>query len=229
VSVAAGPAPGTRGLGWQVLLGDWTPIVRDWSDVVRIAYLAGAGYAFADGADGHGVRLLVTFVAALAPRLLNTPRPFDLFFTATIGLQAWGNLAGLFHNGDPFDRVDHAMSTLGLAPLFYLWFVRLGLLRHTDERRPRSQHVGLVVIGMCIGLSVGALYEIYEYVAVHDFGAANFVSESDTVMDLVMDAVGSFVGSCLLLAWVVWGWGTERRVTRPVTFSVGQARTTVRR
>lgn len=222
------PNPASRGFGRQLLLGDWTAIVRDWSDVVRGAYLAGAVYAFAEGLDGHGVRLLVTFLAALIPRVLNTPRPFDLFFTVTIGLQAWGNLAGLFHNGDLFDRLDHAMSTLGLAPLFYLWFVRLGLLRHTGGRRPRSQHVGLVVIGMCIGLSVGALYEIYEYVAVHDFGASNFVSESDTVMDLVMDTIGSFTGSLVLLAWVVWGWGTERRVQRPVTFFFGRSRPAVR-
>lgn len=197
------------------MLGDWTPVVRDWSDVIRLSYLAGAVYAFVIGDNGDGIRLLVTFAAALAPRWLNTPRPFDLFFTATIGLQAWGNLAGLFHNGDPFDRLDHALSTFGLAPLFYLWFVRLGLLRHTGERRPRSQHVGLVVIGCCIGLSIGALYEVYEYIAVRDLGSANFISEGDTAMDLAMDAVGSFAGSCLLLAWVVWGWGTERRLPRP--------------
>lgn len=203
-----------------VLLGDWSGWIRDWADLVRLCYVAGAIYCFSSGLTGHGVRFLVTFAVALAPRLLNTPRPFDVFFTATIGLQAWGNLVGAFHHGDLFDRVDHACSTLGIAPLFYLWFVRLGLLRHTGSGLRRARHVGLVVIGFCIGLSIGALYEIYEYVAVHDFGAHNYINESDTVMDLVMDAVGSAAGSALLLAWVLWGWGTERRVSR----SVGRGR-----
>lgn len=188
--------------------------MRDWADIVRLSYLAGSLYCFATGSSGHGVRFLVTFLVVLVPRLLNVPRPFDLFFTITLGLQAWGNALGAFHNGDLFDRVDHAFSSLGIAPLFYLWFVRMGLLPHTSERLPWRRHIGLVVIGFCIGLSVGALYEIYEFTAVHAFGSGNFISESDTVLDLSMDAIGSAIGSLLLLVWVVWGWGTERRVPR---------------
>jgi hypothetical protein len=199
---------------WPVkaLLGDWSRWIRDWVDLVRLSYLAAGVYCFLAGMTGHGVRMLVTFAVTLAPRALKVPRPFDLFFTVTIGLQAWGNMLGAFHGGDSFDRVDHACSTLGLAPLFYLWFVRLGLVQHVTGRKSRARHLGLVVIGFCIGLSVGALYEIYEYVAVHAFGAHIFINETDTVMDLVMDSVGSAAGSLLLLAWLLWGWGTERRV-----------------
>lgn len=197
------------------MLGDWSAWIRDWADLVRLSYAAGAAYCFVEGITCHGIRMVVTFLVALAPRLLNTPRPFDLFFTVTIGLQAWGNLVGLFHGGNPFDRLDHAFSSLGIAPLFYLWFVRLGLLRHTAERQPRSRHVGIVVIGFCIGLSIGALYEIYEYIASSQFGVHVFISESDTAWDMMMDAVGSAAGSGLLLVWVLWGWGTERRMPRP--------------
>lgn len=207
-----------------VVLGDWSAWMRDWADLIRLSYVGGAAYAFAEGMTGHGARLLVTFAVALAPRLLNTPRPFDLFFTATIGLQAWGNLVGLFNGGNAFDRLDHALSTLGIAPLFYLWFVQLGLLRHTAERQPRSRHVGIVVIGFCIGLSVGALYEIYEYVAVSQFGAHIFISESDTFWDMIMDAFGSAAGSGLLLMWVLWGWGTERRMPSPGSIRTGRRR-----
>lgn len=205
--------------GWAVLYGDWTALVRDWADLVRIAYLAGAAYAFVSGANGHGVRLLVTFAVALTPRWLKTPRPFDLFFTLTIGLQAWGNLAGLFHNGDVFDRLDHALSTFGLVPLFYLWFVHLGLVRHTSEKSTLSRHIGLLVVGSSIGLAIGAIYEIYEYIAVTDLGATVFINEADTAWDLMMDGVGAAAGSLLLLAWVMWGWGTERRAPGRLRFS----------
>jgi len=160
-----------RHSGWvsRLVLGDWSTWIRDWPDLVRLSYLAGAAYCFANSMSGHTVRLLLTFVVTLAPRFLNTPRPFDLFFTVTI---------------------------------------------HTSARLPRARHVGLFVIGFCIGLSIGALYEIYEYVAVQVFGTSNFIGESDTVWDLAMDAVGSAAGSLLLLAWVLWGWGTERRAPR---------------
>ncbi|HET7530365.1 MAG TPA: hypothetical protein VFJ98_05340 [Mycobacteriales bacterium] len=194
----------------RVVLGDWTALVRDWADVVRLSYLGGAAYCFLRGWDGHGARMLVTFVVVLAPRWLNTPRPFDLLFCLSIGLQAWGNAFGAFHNGNLFDRVDHAFSSFGVAPLFYLWFVHVGLLDHPEERPPASHQVGLVVIGFCIGLSIGALYEIYEFASVHIAGTGNYVAESDTVWDLAMDAIGSAAGSLLLLTWVVGGWGTKR-------------------
>lgn len=212
-----GTAGRRQGVLETVLLGDWSRWVRDWSDVVRLSYLAGAGACFATGMTGHGVRMLLTFTVAPLPRLLNTPRPFDLFFTATIGLQAWGNTIGWFHGGGLFDRFDHACSLLGIAPLCYLWFVRLGLLRHIGERESRSHYLGLVVIGLCVGLACGAVYEIWEYVAIHALGAHIFVSEADTVWDLGMDAVGSAAGSVLLLLWAWSGWGTERRVPRPAT------------
>jgi hypothetical protein len=209
------PRRAHSGISWDtVFLGDWTRTIRDWADVIRLAYVAGAGYAFATGAYGHGVRMIMTFAAASTARLLKAPRLFDFFFTLTIGLQAWGNLAGLFHNGDAFDRLDHAMSIFGLVPLFYLWFVHLGLLRHTGDREPTSHQVGLVVVGVSIGLAIGSLYEIYEYISVHALGSHVYISENDTVMDLSMDAIGALAGSCLLLAWVLWGWGTERRVGR---------------
>lgn len=200
------------GLWSTLLLGDWTPVIRDPVDIIRLSYLAGAVWAFSVGDTGNGVRMLVTFLAAVAPRLVKAPRLFDLFFVTTIGLQAWGNLLGAFHNGDAFDRVDHAMSSLGIAPLFYLWFVREGLLQHIRGGQSISRHVGIVVIGFCIGLSIGAIYEIYEYASDHLFGSGLFINESDTVMDLAMDAVGSLTGSFILLCWVIWGWGVERRL-----------------
>lgn len=201
------------------MLGDWSWLVRDWADLIRAAYLGGAVFAFVNRDYGDGARLLVTLAVAVAARLLNTPRPFDFLFSLTIGLQAWGNLTGLFHKGNLFDRIDHASSIFGLVPLFYLWFVHLELVQHTSERQSRSRHVGLVVIGACVGMAIGACYEIYEYIAVHELGSKLFISESDTVFDLAMDGVGAIAGGLLLLAWVMWGWGTERRVSRPLSLS----------
>jgi hypothetical protein len=194
----------------RVALGDWTPLVRDAADLIRLAYLVAAVVCFA---TGNGVRFLITFAAALAPRLLNVPRVFDYLFTVTIGLQAWGNTWDAFHNGDVFDRIDHASSTMGVAPLFYLWFVRTGLLPHPREKLPTSRHVGLVVIGFCIGLSVGAIYEVVEWLGVRYFASGAYVSETDTVMDLLMDGTGALIGSLLLVGWAIRGWHPERRVS----------------
>lgn len=184
--------------------------MRDPVDLVRLSYLAAAVFAVATGQAGHGLRFLLTFVAVLLPRALGAPRLFDFFFSASLGLQAWGNLIGLFGHGDVFDRLDHPLSPMGIAPLFYIWIVRLDLVPDLREEARRFHWLGILVLGFAVGLSVGALYEIYEYARNSVAGGHLFISESDTVLDLPMDAVGSLVGSGVLAVWASVGWGSRR-------------------
>lgn len=202
-----------RGAWATVFLGDWTRLVRDPVDLIRASYLVGAAYCLLDGRPGTAIRFGVTFLAVLLPRLLDAPRLFDLFFTATLGLQAWGNLFGWFGTGDLFDRFDHVLSPMGVAPLFYLWLVRLQLVPDLHEEVRRFSWVAIVLIGFSIGVTVGTVYEFYEYVAIH-FGAALYVSYDDTIMDLLMDSLGALIGSAVLAVWARAGWGSRRQPRR---------------
>lgn len=198
-----------EGAGATVLLGDWTPLVRDPVDLVRLSYLAGALYCLLIGESGTAVRFVLTFVAVLLPRFLGAPRLFDAFFSVTLGLQAWGNLLGLFGQGTVFDRFDHFLSPVGVAPLFYLWLIRLDLVPDLREEATRFSWVGILLVGFSIGATVGVLYEIYEYVD-NQLGGDLFTSYSDTIWDLIMDSLGALAGSTVLAVWARAGWGSER-------------------
>jgi hypothetical protein len=67
-------------------------------------------------------------------------------------------------------------------------------------------------VSFALGMTVGAIYEIYEWFANHALGAALEVGYNDTISDLADDAIGSLGGSFLLLLWTTRGWATSRRV-----------------
>jgi hypothetical protein len=69
---------------------------------------------------------------------------------------------------------------------------------HVLEQAAAS--LSLVVFAILMGLSIGALYEVYEYVANQWLGAEIAIGYSDTIFDLTLDAAGSFAGGVLWAA-----------------------------
>jgi hypothetical protein len=73
-------------------------------------------------------------------------------------------------------------------------------LSHQSTFSNRRQRLGLVVFAILMGLSIGSLYEVYEYVANQWLGAEIAIGYSDTIFDLTLDAAGSFAGGVLWAA-----------------------------
>jgi len=76
-------------LRW-LLLGDWTPVVRDPIDLFRLSFLGGAVATGLLGDWEQSLRLALTFAVTDVARLMDLPRPFDLAFNVGMGFQAWG-------------------------------------------------------------------------------------------------------------------------------------------
>jgi predicted membrane protein DUF2238 len=199
------------------LLGDWGPIVRDPIDVLRLTFLIGAIVLLALGEIGAGIRMALTFALVVLCRVLDPPRPFDLAFCLGMALQAWGNAVTLFATVPWYDKVVHFVLTFAAAPLFYLALVRLDAVPDLAQERPRRRrHVGIVVITLALGLAFGALYEVYEYFAVHALGTDLQIGYADTIGDLLYDAAAALAGGLLLVVWAVFGWTTTRRAPEAV-------------
>src|SRR5206468_3628028 len=109
-----GPAAPTQSAP-RWIVGDWTRFVRDPTDVLRVALLAGALVEVALGNLGGAVRMFLTFGLTMVPRLLSVPRPFDFAFTLGMSLQAWGNIAGAFDALPFYNKVVHFFLPLGVA------------------------------------------------------------------------------------------------------------------
>jgi hypothetical protein len=186
--------------------------MRDPIDVLRALNIAGA---IAFGVAGNfeaALRLAVTGGVMILARVINVPRPFDLGFVIGMALQGWGNAAGLFDRYDWYDSVVHFTLSAMVAPLFYIGLARLEVVPDLQEDFDEHHNVGIFLISLALGTAFGAVYEIYEYVAVNGFGADLHIGYGDTILDMTLDVLGSALGGAGLMAWAQYGWGTSRRV-----------------
>jgi hypothetical protein len=200
-------------MNWQrLLLGDWNRVIRDPIDVLRAINVLGAVAFGVAGNLEAALRLAVTAGVMILARVISVPRPFDLGFVIGMALQGWGNAAGLFDRYDWYDSVVHFVLSAMVAPLFYIGLARLEVVPDLQEDFDDRHNFGIFIISLALGGAFGAFYEIYEYVAVHQFGASLHIGYADTILDMTLDLAGSALGGLGLMFWALKGWGTSRRV-----------------
>jgi uncharacterized membrane protein YjdF len=196
----------------RLLLGDWTPVVRDGIDLLRLVLVGGAvGWAVA-GDVASAVYLACFALLVLLARLVQLPRVYDLAFTAAMAFQAYAEVTGVYDAVSWFDRLVHVTLPLLTAPVVYIGLARLDVVPDPRDETHLPHYVGVGVVTAALGLSVGALWEIVEWAS--DALAGTDLSEGnpDTVGDLVADTVGSALGAALLVLWTLKGWGSVRRI-----------------
>jgi hypothetical protein len=196
----------------RLLLGDWTPVVRDGIDLLRIGLLAGV-VVFAVLDDWSGAAFLA-FLGALTvlARLINLPRVYDLCFTAAMVLQGYGEVLGVYDMWVPFDDVVHFTLPLLTAPVVYIGLARLEVVPDPRDETHLPHYVGIFVLTAALGVTVGALWEMVEWRSDAWFGTELQHGNVDTMGDLVRDTLGSLVGGALLVVWTLYGWGSVRRI-----------------
>jgi hypothetical protein len=192
------------------LVGDWSRVIRDPLDLLRLVPLVGAIVSVALGETAHlgefaGISLIV-----LAPRVLDVQRPFDLAFQIGMNLALWGNVAGLFDAIYGYDKVVHFMLPCGTAMLLYIALCRLRLVPDLSADAGLHDRVAMIVVTLAFGLAVGGLFEMWEWFSNTLFGTHMYVSYGDSIGDLIDDALGALVGGLILLLWTGRGWGTWR-------------------
>jgi hypothetical protein len=181
-----------------------------WLDLLRAAFvLAAIGYVAAGA--GSVVNLAVSSAAVVAVRFVALPPPYDLAFIASMALTGWGDALGLYDRFSHYDNVVHFLVPCSVAPIVYILLARADVLPDLRDRGERHHLVGIFVVTLALGLAIGALWEIFEWSSDHAFGSSLVHGAGDTAGDLAADGSGALVGGLLLVAWRVYGWGTERR------------------
>ena len=196
----------------RLVLGDWTPVVRDGIDVLRLVILGGAlAYAVA-GRPGAASLLAALGAITVVARLVNLPRVYDLCLTAGMALQGFGETFGLYDQFVRFDDLVHFTLPMLTAPVVYIALARLDVVPDPRDETHLRHYVGIAVVTAALGISIGALWEIYEWRSDAWLGTALSEGNDDTNGDLVRDTLGSLVGAALLVAWARFGWGSVRRI-----------------
>ena len=196
----------------RLVLGDWTPVVRDGIDVLRLLLLGGAvAYAIA-GRPGAASLLAALGAVTVVARVVNLPRVYDLCLTAGMALQGFGETFGLYDEFVRFDDLVHFTLPMLTAPVVYIALARLDVVPDPRDETHLQHYVGIAVVTAALGISTGALWEIYEWRSDAWLGTALSEGNDDTNGDLVRDTLGSLVGAALLVAWARFGWGSVRRI-----------------
>ena len=196
----------------KALFGDWHPLLRDPLDLVRLSFAAAAVAFGLAGSTEYSLRLASTFLLVVGAWRLAPPRLFDLLFMVGMWLQAWGNALRLFENISWWDNLVHLAVPFSSVPVLYVLLHRLGLLHHgiDDEGHPARHYIGIAIFATTMGLSIGAIYEVYEYVVVNWLDAPLAIGYADTIFDLTLDTLGAALGAVLLIWWASRRHGTKR-------------------
>lgn len=196
----------------RLLLGDWNPVVRDGIDLLRLALGVGAIAFLALGDRRAALVAGVFFALTLLGRLVSLPRLYDLSFVLGMSVQGWGEALGAFDAIPWFDNAVHVLVPMLTAPVLYLGLARLDVLPDPKDETRTGHYVGIFVVALCLGLAIGAVWEIVEWSSDGLVGSNLSEGNTDTVTDLIADGSGSLVGAALLVVWARHGWGSVRRI-----------------
>lgn len=209
--------------GRKLLLGDWTPLVRDGIDLMRLALMSATGAALVAGNVGGALAFGFAAAFGLLARVVNLPRLYDFGFVLVLTLHATGEAFGWYDSLGWFDRVVHVVLPCLVAPVLYIGLARLDVLPDPRDDTHAQHYVGMAIVTFCLGMTVGGLWEIIEFSSDGVLDTALSEGNADTVGDLLADAAGSVLGALLLVAWALWGWGSVRRVTGVNTYEDADA------
>lgn len=140
---------------------------------------------------------------AMVPTLLrryadiNIPWKLEFLLFLALFLHVGGGAMGLYNVFWSWDMVTHFVSTFMLALIgFIMFFIvneRLGLVQLNTRK--------IILLTLIIAMSLGLIWEGMEIAAdmLVDLRAADDIN--DTMLDLVMDAVGGTVAALLAVRW----------------------------
>lgn len=190
----------------------------DWiADGLRGFALASIALASAFYSWEGAAMFVLVFCIALVPRIADLPRPVDLALALVWLLTGWSNVTGLWITTSWADFVTHGITPGATAAAIYLLLVRVQLVPPLQQRAVRR--AALVLITVALGVTIGVLWEFYEWIRFDESGPA--VGYDDTIADLLMDSLGSLVAGLGLAVWAACGWGTRRLAVADVAAARG--------
>ena len=114
-------------------------------------------------------------------------------FGIAVFLNSAGYLWNLYERISWFDRLVHGYTLFALTLLLALWLYGLVLTG------ARTHGLLFVLIVACLGLALGALWEIAEW-GLDQFVNGNLIrGKFDTILDMMMDTLGSLVAGWISL------------------------------
>ncbi len=173
--------------------------------VLVLAILVALAQGRWQNALGLGAFLIAALVFMLQADKL--PSLFDFLFVLAALLNAGGWIWGWFYLSGPYDEITHAFTMFAIA-------LALSFLVYQPMFKVFRQHTWLYCLNVTsFGIAIGALWEITEWAAGCVVGSRVIGSLNDTIVDLIMDALGSGLAALISL-WALRKWNPSRQFSR---------------
>jgi hypothetical protein len=140
------------------------------------------------------VSFLSAVVVMLVPRLLGLPPRFDITFGAVILASTWSSVLGVYITTRWWDLPMHFLTNGLCAALLYIVLVRLEVVADAVTL-PRPMLTAAVVT-TALGLSLGALWEFFEWFGHTFIDGEIYVGYVDSLGDLFWGGLGSLLAGC---------------------------------
>ena len=194
---------------------DWHPhtwreaFTPEWASAAsRVVWLLRAGLAaltiFAATVPDpqYTTRLLLVssalagLLASVPFQFIRTPRPnvlraSEAFVLAAVGAHVMGHAFGFYAHVPFYDKILHFIIPLVIVIVLYALSSATAWI--WDWRRVTPLEVGIYCF--TITLALGAVWEIFEFTTDQLAGTREQDNNTDTMVDLISDMVGAFIGS----------------------------------
>jgi hypothetical protein len=145
--------------------------------------------------------LLASYLFVAFERKL--PSLFDLIFVIAALINAGGWAWDLFNKPGPYDEITHFYTIFAIT-------LAIGYMLYTELMAGINGRRALFVIMVAsLGITIGSLWEVTEWVA--DFFVPKQIVSGlfDTVTDIILDSAGAFLAALLNL----WGLHERSRIS----------------
>lgn len=170
--------------------------------LVRLAILLSAGVWLATGDGSAAAKALLVLPPALLGRVVRIHPGYDLLWTSALAAEETGTALGAYNSIGWGDTLSHFVLPFLIAPILYLGLVRLGAAAGPRGAPSVSFLVGSALMTAAAVLALGALWELVEWAVDSALGTNFSQGYTDTLVDLLADAVAAVLGGAMVGVWL---------------------------
>lgn len=183
------------------------PRGTEWvADVLRVLTLLSIPIATAGWGPIALAVMSLTLFGVVVPRILGLRPGFDAALCLLALVAGWSSSLEWYTTVPGWDKLVHFLLVGALAVLVVVIASDLAIL-------PDATRMPIVVaVAVCgtIGLAIGAVWEMFEWVGHNSLDSTIFVGYDDTIGDLLADGAGAVVVG-IVARWCA----SDRRIVEP--------------
>jgi hypothetical protein len=173
--------------------------LRTAADLLRAAGAGSVAWAVVDGQWVDAALFALTLGGLMLPRILAVVPALDLLYAVVVLFAAWSAVLDLYVTYDRLDVVVHTVACGLVTGTVHRLLVTRSVLPSPGDRVLRRAAVGVVVTVVALGLALGVLWEVGEWLGHTYLDQRIQVGYDDTMSDLVSDGLGALAAGLLVL------------------------------